>query len=324
MDPFGGEQLGGGGSNEVVPTNRCQMGAEIILKRIFKKLFHQVDALQPSELDDEFVYQSTITYDDYLAMVKQMEGDQVNCASLNRLENIFSNFMSSAIVRRPMHTSLFSNLWLSPGLLAPVNPLLNNYASSALNLHLLTVLFIVGLTTWFFHHVAGIRSWRSLPLSIILVGFVEFCIHKNELTMNHRLNLERCRNPSMMARLASWVNYDYDGCRSDSAITIPNIAFTGVEYLSELVFQPIVHLGEKSGRALQSYLNSFSGFNYILAPFFPLILTIVACLGLPLMMYVCVRGRQHAHYMQLSPNHHKAIQQSPKKSRNNNMIQNHR
>jgi hypothetical protein len=319
MDPFG-EQLSGG-SSEVVPTNRCQAGAEIILKRIFKKLFNQVNALQPTELDDEFIYQSTISYDDYQTMVKQIQDDQVNCASLNRLENIMSNFMSSAIVRRPMHTSLFSN-FLSSGLLGPVNPLMSNYASEALNIHLLTVLFIVGLTTWIFHHVVGMRSWRSLPLSIVLVGFVEFCIHKNELFMNHRLNLERCRNPSTMARLSSWVNYDYDGCRSDSATTIPNIAFTGVEYLSELVLQPIVHLGEKLGKALQSYLNSFTGVNYLLAPFFPIVLTAVGCLGVPLLLYLCLRNKQHAQYIQLPPSSHKAIQ-SPKKSRNsNNMTQN--
>jgi hypothetical protein len=288
MDPFGDHTAAD--TNEMVVGNRCPRAAEIILKRLFKKLFNQVDALQPSELDEEFIYQSSINYDDYLAMVKQMQDDQVTCASLNRLDNILSNFMSQAMVRRPMHTNLFSNLLFS-GSSALVNPVHTNYTSGAL--HMLVVLFIVGLTTWLFQHVARIRAWLSILLSFILVGFVEFYMHKNEMTMNHR-NLERCNNPSMLARLASLVNYDYDGCRLESVTTKhkQNIAFIGVEYLSELIFQPLVTFGEKIGKALESYLSSFRGVNYLIAPFFPMILTVAACLGVPLMLYLIFRERR--------------------------------
>lgn len=52
MDPFG-EPINNGLNDPATFPVRCQAGAEVLLKRIFKKLFNQVNALQPSELDDE-------------------------------------------------------------------------------------------------------------------------------------------------------------------------------------------------------------------------------------------------------------------------------
>lgn len=274
LNPFGssGTEL----ENMVSQDGSCQIGAEIFLRRILNKLFKQVNELQPDELDDEFVYQSTITYKDYLGMAKHLENEQMSCSSLIGMENIISKIMSSARVRRPMHTSLMGNLFTylpSGGGIS--------ISLTSLHIHLLMVLIIVGFIAWFFNTKLGVRLWRSMFMSFILVGFVEFCMHKNELSLRHRRNLERCRNPSMIARLASLVSYDYDNCHletSGMASSIPNIALTGVEYLSELVFQPLVSLG----RALQSYLNSFTGFNYIIAPFFPIIAITVLCTILPL------------------------------------------
>lgn len=332
MDPFG-EHTSSQPLEVVRASKNCQDGAEIILKRIFKKLFNQINELQPSELDDEFVYQSAISYDDYLAMVKQMrDDDQSNCASLNRIENILSTFMSSAVVKRPMHTSLFSNLWFSSGSLTPpMTPLSNYYGPNTgptLHLHLLLVLFIVGLAAWFFRHVAGINAWKSLPLSMLLVGFVEFCMHKNELNMNHRLNLERCRNPSWIARITSMVGYDYDSCQADTANAAsskPNIAFIGVEYLFELIFIPMVQFGDTMGKSLQSYLNRFTGFNYFLAPIFPIILVAATFIGFPFIMYLIARRQSVSvgnERRALAPSANAKAIQSPKKSRSNNY--NHR
>ena len=53
----------------------CQMGAELILKRIVKKLFNQLNELQPNELDDEFIYESSLTYSDYLSLSNQIQND---------------------------------------------------------------------------------------------------------------------------------------------------------------------------------------------------------------------------------------------------------
>lgn len=293
----------------------CQMGSEIVLKRLVKKLFHQVNELQPNELDDEFIYQSAITYNDYLGLLKYSKDEQLNCASLNKLENILSNFISTAAIRRPMHTNLFSGISLNPFSSARVGGwTVAGNVQASLNGHLLIVLLIVGLVAWFFKNVTGIRSaWKSWPLSFILVGFVQFCIHRNQLSMNHRANLERCKNPSLLARLASIINYDYDNCQTGNRATnISNIALAGVEYLSELIFQPVVHFWEKFGKALEKYLNSFSGFNYLIAPIFPLLIILATILvSVPLLLYL-LNKRKPIRQQQRQTNY-RAVTITPKK-----------
>lgn len=321
LNPFGSSKI----SDDVGLQQRlmegrdgsCQDGAEIFLRRIFNKLFQQVNELQPDELDNEFTYQSTITYRDYLEMMKNNRDEGNSCAQLINMENILSKVMSTAVVRRPMHTSLFGNLLFSPSTLSFSHGSSLFTTPTALHIHLLLVLLMVGLIAWVFNSILKVKLWKTLPLSMLIVGFVEFCMHKNELNLRHRLNSERCRNPSMVARIASLVNYDYDSCDSDTshaARSAQNIAFHGVEYLSELFLQPIVHLGDKLGKALQSYLNAFTGLNYIIAPIFPT-LAILAFffIGLPMLLYVFMRTSSPG----LAPNRSnpKAIK-SPKKSKN--------
>ena len=320
--------LSGGGSVETsleqLSTTRdssCAMGSEIVLRRIVKKLFNQFNEVQPNELDDEFIYQSTVTYDDYLGLLKYTKDEHLNCASLNKLENILSNFISSATIRRPIHTNLFSDglTNLNPFKLQAGGPSwISGPTQAGLNVHLLIVLLIVGLVAWLFRNVAGLKAWKCWPLSFVLVGFIEFCMHKNELKLNQSEIQERCKNPSMIARLASLINYDYDNCQShQNAATISNIAFSGVEYLSELIFQPIVHLGAKFGHALESYLNSFSGFNYMLAPIFPaLSIVAIVFITVPFLMYLLNKRASDTRQQRSSNGHYKALS-SPRRQKDN-------
>lgn len=323
LNPFGNSHLDlavdSTGLEQKLTSNHdksCQIGAEIFLRRLLNKLYKQVNDLQPDELDDEFIYQSTITYADYLGMARYMNDKQMSCASLINMENILSKVMSSAVVRRPIHTSHLASLFTGSYL---PNGGGISISLTSLHIHLLMVLAFVGSIAWFFNTKLGVRIWRSMFLSFLLVGFVEFCMHKNELNMKHRRNLERCKYPSAIARLASLVSYDYDNCHSEAhgpASSIPNIAFTGVEYLSELVFQPLVHMGEKVGLALQSYLNSFTGFNYLLAPFFPVVAVTVLCCIVPLAY--ALRSRQAAPHQRRSQT--KSIKTPKKSNRLNNAI----
>lgn len=274
------------------------MGSEIVLRRIVKKLFNHFNELQPTELDDEFIYQSAITYDDYLGLLKYSRDEQpLNCASLSKLENILSNFISTAAVNRPIHTSLFGGMSLDR-FAVPIS----------MDVKLMIVLFMVGLIAVFLQTFVKIRSaWKSWALSVIIVGFVEFCMQKNEIFSQNRLNLEKCRNPSWIARLTSLISYDYDNCRADNQETL-NIAMATVEYLSELIFQPLVQLGAKLGKGLNLYLNQFSGFNYLLSFIFPVISILGIIFIIPYLLSVLLSSRRERR------TNHRPIQNSPRKA----------
>lgn len=269
-------------SNE---DSSCSTGTGTVLKRIVYKLFNHVDHLQPNELDDEFLYYSTISYNDYLSMMKYLKDDKLNCASLHKLDALLSNFISIADVKRPSQYNPFASLLMNPFGLRD----LNSTGSSMLravqqwpNMYLAIVLVSVGLSIWFFKHVAGYSEFKANVLGIMLPGFVQYYMRQHWLSLNnHKEKIERCGNPSYFSSLLTYFNYDYNNCHgttnSDPHLFVTNVAVVWVEYLSELIFHPMITFATKAAKASQSYLDSFTGISgYLIGPL--LLLFSIICL----------------------------------------------
>lgn len=245
----------------------CDVGTGIVLKRIVWKLFNHVDRLQPTELDDEYSYQSWINYDDYQSMLKYLNDDKLSCASLLKLDNLLSNFISNADVRRPSQQNLF-------------NFDLRFHENSHIGItqplkYLIVVLIIVGITSWFLINYAGYSEWKSNLLALTLTGFIQFYMHQHWVTINDRQErLEECQNPSFITRAFALFNYDYSNCNkiglgnhSSSQLFVTNIALVWVQYISELVVQPLMTFLANFADISENFLSSFSGWNRLLAPF---------------------------------------------------------
>lgn len=259
--------------DSVPQDTSCSLGADIVLKRIMRKLFSRMNALQPSELDEEFIYQSALSYNDYLSIVKYLRDDRTNCDNLNKVDILLSNFISASNIRRYSDTNLFVNLSMNPLASFPIWISLKGPIT-----YLMTVLLIVILSAWCFRRSTGMSTWKSIVSSLALVGFVQFYMQKHELLI-HETRFEHCRNPSIYARIFGFFGYGDESCRRlGSANSNSNIAKDAIDYASELVFQPMIHLGNKVGHALEGYLNAFTGFNYFLAPVFPVIFMVFVIL----------------------------------------------
>lgn len=253
--------------------NSCSAAAEIILKRIVIKLFNHLHELQPHELDDGFDFQSSLNYEDYINILKYLndEKGKQDCNRLNRLNNILSKFISSAEVYRYSQTSPFANFFA--GLRSSFS---SRTFQDAAFIYLTTVLVAVCFTTWFLRSIAGYSECRSYLFGFLIPGFIQFYIHRHSVTVNdYQDNLDRCSDPSIIAKALYYLNYDLDGCRNiktnsmNRGMLLSNIAINFIEYLSELVFHPFVMLASKCGQASQHYLNQFTGFSgNFLGPFF--------------------------------------------------------
>lgn len=271
----------------------CRMASEIILRRLVNKLFNRINKLQPTELDDEFIYQSSLSYDDYLGISKYTS-EQLNCAGLNKLENVLSNFINSADIQRPSQATSLSSFSFNPFLSHGGPSIWSGGVETGLHSHLLITLIIVGLLGWFFKNLTGTNTVKSSFLSIVLVGFVQFCMDHNEsITLNKMANLERCKNPSFMARMASLINYDYDNCRGDNGSgKLSNIAIITVDYLSHLIFQPMVSFWTKLGLAFNGFLNAFSGFQMLWAPFYLILVVLISVTAFYMCCFIGARTQR--------------------------------
>lgn len=256
----------------VAGDSECAAGTDIVLKRIVWKLFHHVDQLQPNELDDEFIFQSVLSYNDYLNMMKHLHNSEINCASLHRLDGLLSKFISDADVRRPSQINLFSSLMINTfgrrdQLSSTVSSMLRAFWP---NSYMAIVLLTVCIIAWFLNNIVGYGAWKSNLSGVALTGFIQFYMHQQSLhQVNHQERLERCDNPSYLAQVLTYLNYDYNNCQRDHRATNSNIALIFIQYFSELIFHPIVTFASKIGHASQSYLDSYSGLNqYTLAPIF--------------------------------------------------------
>lgn len=253
--------------------NSCSAAAEIILKRVIIKLFNHLHTLQPHELDDGFDFKSSLDYDDYINILMYLNDEKrtQDCNRLNRLNNILSKFFSSAEVDRYSQTSPFTNFF---------GGLRSNFFSRPFQdtsfVYLTAVLVAVCFTTWFLRSIAGYSECRSYLFGFLIPGFIQFYIHRHSVTVNdYQDSLDRCTNPSLIAKALYYLNYDLNGCRNikttsaDRGILLSNIAINFIEYLSELIFHPFVMLASKCGQASQYYLNQFTGFSgSFLGPFF--------------------------------------------------------
>lgn len=259
----------------------CSVGTGVVLRRILKKLFNHVNILQPNELDDEFIYQSSITYDDYLVMSKYLSDDKLDCANLHKLDTLLSNFISNAQVLRPNQINMIRNpleyIGSLPELL--VNP--NSLFRTVQYWHdgyLIVILTCVGLTSWFLRHRVGYSKKMACLLAFMITGFVEFYMHKRSSSiLKQQERIERCANPSYITRIFASLNYDYDNCRAIYGSHVPlvessNVASILIQFLSELFFDPLVTFGRKGGQAIQQYLDAFPFWQQIsLAPMFIII-----------------------------------------------------
>jgi len=128
---------------------------------------------------------------------------------------------------------------------------------------------------------------------------------------------ERCANPSLMARFASWINYDYNNCQGlKNSTPTPNIAMTAVDYITQLVLQPMVHMGEKVGKSLENYFNQFKGFNYyIYAPLILVILIIASILSTYLLLKVYFHGSKRNYNARGERSNQSRVTGTPRKSK---------
>lgn len=265
----------------------CSTGTSVVLKRIVRKLFDHLDSLQPNELDNEFIYQSALSYEDYSNMLSYLKNGQLSCANLHKLESILSKFITTAKVSRFGETKLFGN-FIGPSTFDPktIVESLQYFPDAGL----ITIILIVCLTKWFFKSLAGYSDWKSYLLALIIPGFIQFYKYQHRLSMNdHQEKLDRCLNRSNLNLLLSYF-WDYNNCQTTTNsrppdIFILNIAVVGVQYISELVFHPIIIFPTKFGQASQSYMSSFSGWvHFTLAPFFLVLLYI--CLTVAVMYII--------------------------------------
>lgn len=253
----------------------CSTGTGIVLKRIVKKLFNHLDSLQPNELDDEFIYQSALSYNDYSNMLSYLKDERLSCANLHKLETILSNFLTTARVSRTSqtsHTISLINLISNPLFTTTKASMVEAFRYSS-DAGLITIITIVCLTKWLLS-IAGYSEWKSFLLALVIPGFIQFYIYQHSLSLNdHREKLDRCLNVSSLTSFVSYF-WDYNNCRSTANLSPPdimilNVGEVGVKYISELIFHPIIIFAAKFGQASQSYLSSFSGWiHYALAPFF--------------------------------------------------------
>lgn len=253
----------------------CSTGTSIVLKRIVKKIFGHLNSLQPTELDDEFIYQSTLSYNDYSNMLSYLKDEQLSCANLHKLETMLSKFVTTAQVTRFGRASLFDNQ-ISNSLFTSIAQAFR-YSSDA---GLIAIIMIVFLITWLLRSLAGYSEWKSILLALIIFGFIQFYRDQHWLSINdHREKLDKCLNVSSLNSFVSYF-WDYNNCRKTANLNPPdifilNVGEVGVRYISELVFHPIIIFAAKFGQASQSYLSAFSGWiHFTLAPFFLIFLYI--------------------------------------------------
>lgn len=131
--------------------------------------------------------------------------------------------------------------------------------------------------------------FKSLIFGIIMVGFVQFYMHKNQNVIStYQEKLDLCANLPLHARLFNLVGYDYYNCKNVE-IELMNVARVGVEYISELIMHPIVAFATASGRASQSFLSAFSTINQMtLAPVYLLLLYLLVPLTLGFVIFLLI------------------------------------
>lgn len=251
----------------------CSTGTGIVLKRIVRKLFNHVDYLQPNELDEEFIYQAALTYQDYVEMFKYLNNDKLNCASLHQLDTLLSNFISTAEVRRPSQANLFSNLFALGDLQSSGSSFFRAIQQWP-NIYMSIIMLTVCLISYFLKNVARCGELKSYIFALVIVGFVQFLMQEHWTTVNHHQEkLEQCMNPSYFTKFLAYFNYDYNNCRK-IANTNPHLFETNVavvfgQFMSKIASGPLVPIAESIGQASQKYLGSFSLINqYTLGPFF--------------------------------------------------------
>lgn len=305
----------------------CSMGAGIVLKRIVRKLFNHLDALQPHELDEEFIYRSSLSYEDYLSALKFLNSDQLNCASLHDLDSLLSKFITEAEVRRPSQMSFFQSTLLD---VFSIDGLFSHqYHGSIYKNRILTpltlALLVVIVVAWILRKT-GYSRFESILYGVAIVGLIQYFIQQESITIkNHTEKQYLCSDPGFLVRTLDKMGIDYYDCRSinsridGSHFSATNVAFTLTGFLTELVLDPLVKLYTKVGEGSQSFLNSFSGFNWLLAP---VLLVIIYILGFKLICGMIVHYLVHGRSSRVSKPQAKlsnssraaAINNSPRRS----------
>lgn len=260
--------------------NSCSMGTGIVLKRIVRKLFNHVDGLQPSELDDEFIYHSVITYNDYLNMLRYLDDKQLNCASLHGLDSLLSKFITNAQVKRPSQISFFKSTLMNSFNIQNIINFPSNLPLGDLKHGQFTpitlIILVVILTIWAVKAV-GYSQFRAAVIGIAIIGFIQYYMQEESMRFNdQREKILRCSEPSLIASLLEKLGIDYYNCRSltneGSQLYQTNIALTSVGFLSELLLSPVVKTWSKMGEGSKKFLDSFTGISSFLAPIFLVIL----------------------------------------------------
>lgn len=288
--------------------NSCSTGTGVILKRIVKKLFTQLDQLQPNELDNEFFYHSIITYNDYLSMLNYLNDKDLDCASLHSMDKLLSSFIGVAEVGRTSQLNPFSLLTKSLFSTNQIDGLpsidLFGHTNRWQYQYIFTVLVCVTVISWTLQRFACYSQTKSIVVGLIVVGFVQFYMQQHFLSMNtHQERIDKCMNPSYMSRILSFFNYDLNNCQSLSGpatgspeLIMANIASLSVQYLSELISQSLIPFAKNIGQASQSYLNSYSGLmGNLLGPLYLtliyVLLSFVACFFIYYLLLMPQRGR---------------------------------
>lgn len=251
-------------NNFLLPSDStCSQGAEILLRRFVRKLFNKIDQLQPNELDEDYIYQSTISYEDYRKMLSSLDA-KMTCTNLNNLDRVLSDFVTSAQVDRPSHANLFQTL----PLILSLDPFTVEVNSSLYIGYLFLMVIFIG---WFLSSYGRCGIWTAYFIAFGLTGFVQFYFNIHQITaLNNQEKLDECQNPSYFTRLSSFFNYG--NCARElnysrhPHLTVDNIALIAVQYFSELIFQPVTTFLAKFAKGSQAFLNEFTGWNYLHAP----------------------------------------------------------
>lgn len=153
MDPgimFSEERL-------AVATNQatCSEGSRVIFNRIINILLDRLNALQPEEVDDEYLMRTSFNYDDYEKLLNYKKVQ--DCASLHGISEILTKILNNADIHRPREAQ-FLNMELQG---------------------VFIILFIVGLSSWAFQTI-GYGQFKSTIIAITLVGFVQFLRQQKE------------------------------------------------------------------------------------------------------------------------------------------------
>lgn len=257
--------IGWFGTDNSIPTTstiNCSTGTSIVLKRIVSKLFNHINLLQPNELDDEYLYHSTLTYHDYIALSKLLGNKEIDCGQLHLLNRLISNFISRAQVQRPRNQNYFWELFNSFTMGGSISRTIQLWP----DLHVSFTLLCVAIMIFLFRKVLHYRELPATILGILIPGFIQFYVHEHNRSLNNHLReIQRCQNPSYVSNVLAFFNLG-DNCNLDQhppELKLSNVSKLLVQYLFDLILDPIVTFATKVGQASEAFLSSYTGLDRI-------------------------------------------------------------